>query len=146
MPATPRDLGNQATFVSFRSTSWDLFLQDDWRVRDTITVNAGLRYEYFSPLSEANNHLETLDAASGFAAAAPVAAGAISPYSGLLPDTIVRPFRDGFAPRVRMPRRRWHLGSLDIPAVRRACRIAPAGLCAQMLLTIVLAGDGFALR
>jgi hypothetical protein len=86
--------------VSFRSTSWDLFLQDDWRVRDTITVNAGLRYEYFSPLSEANNHLETLDAASGFTAAAPVAAGAISPYSGLLPDTVVRPFRDGFAPRV----------------------------------------------
>jgi hypothetical protein len=86
--------------VRFRSTSWDLFLQDDWRVRDTITVNAGLRYEYFSPLSEASNHLETLDAASGFTAAAPVAAGATSPYSGLLPDTIVRPFRDGFAPRV----------------------------------------------
>jgi hypothetical protein len=86
--------------VSFRSTSWDLFVQDDWRVRDTITVNAGLRYEYFSPLSEANNHLETLDAATGFTAAAPVAAGGTSPYSGLLPDTIVRPFRAGFAPRV----------------------------------------------
>jgi hypothetical protein len=86
--------------VSFRSTSWDLFVQDDWRATDTITVNAGLRYEYFSPLSEASNHLETLDAAAGFTAAVPVAAGASSPYSGLLPDTIVRPFRDGFAPRV----------------------------------------------
>src|SRR5262249_28588776 len=35
----------------FRSRSWDLFLQEDWRVRDTLTVNAGIRYEYFSPLS-----------------------------------------------------------------------------------------------
>ena len=86
--------------VSFRSTSWDLFVQDDWRATDKITVNAGLRYEYFSPLSEANNRLETLDAAPDFMAAVPVPAGAVSPFSGQLPDTIVRPFRGGLAPRV----------------------------------------------
>jgi len=63
-------------------------------------VNAGLRYEYFSPLSEANNNLVTLDASPDFTAAVPVAAGAVSPFSGQLPDSIVRPFRDGFAPRV----------------------------------------------
>jgi hypothetical protein len=86
--------------VSFRSTSWDLFVQDDWRATDKITVNVGLRYEYFSPLSESGNQLETLDAAPGFTAAVPVAAGASGPFSGPLPDTIVRPFRDGFAPRL----------------------------------------------
>jgi len=86
--------------VSFRSMSWDLFVQDDWRATDKITVNAGLRYEYSSPLSEANNRLETLDAPPDFTAAVPVAAGAISPFSGQLPDTIVRPFRGGLAPRV----------------------------------------------
>lgn len=84
----------------FRSTSWDLFVQDDWRATDKVTVNAGLRYEYFSPLSEADNRLVTLDAAPGFTAAVPVAAGGTGPYSGLLPDTIVHPFRAGFAPRV----------------------------------------------
>jgi trimeric autotransporter adhesin len=84
----------------FRSHSADLFVQDDWRATDTLTVNAGLRYEYFSPLSEADNRLVTLDVAPGFTAAAPVAAGAAGPYSGVLPDTIVRPFRTGFAPRV----------------------------------------------
>ena len=84
----------------FRSTSWDLFVQDDWRATDKITVNAGLRYEYFSPLSEADNRLVTLDAAPGFTAAVPVVAGGTGPYSGALPDTIVRPFRAGFAPRV----------------------------------------------
>jgi hypothetical protein len=86
--------------VSFRSTSWDLFVQDDWRATDKITLNAGLRYEYFSPLSEADNKLRTLDAAPDFSAAVPVSAGAVSPFSGQLPDSIVRPFRGGIAPRV----------------------------------------------
>jgi trimeric autotransporter adhesin len=84
----------------FRSRSWDFFVQDDWRPTDKITVNAGLRYEYFSPISEANNRLVTLDAAPGFTAAAPVVGGGSGPFSGALPDTIVRPFRTGFAPRL----------------------------------------------
>ena len=79
----------------FRSHSADLFVQDDWRVNNTLTVNAGLRYEYFSPLSEADNRLVTLDAAPGFTAAVPVVAGATGPFAGALPDTIVRPFRAG---------------------------------------------------
>jgi hypothetical protein len=83
--------------VSFRSTSWDLFVQDDWRASDKVTVNAGLRYEYFSPLTEANNRLETVYAASDFTAAVPVAAGAVSPFSGQFPASIVRPFRGGGA-------------------------------------------------
>src|SRR5258706_209034 len=84
----------------FRSRSWDLFAQDDWRATDKVTVNAGLRYEYFSPISEADNRLVTLDAAPGFTAAVPVVAGGTGPFSGALADTIVRPFRTGFAPRV----------------------------------------------
>ena len=84
----------------FRSRSSDLFAQDDWRATDKLTVNAGVRYEYFSPISEADNRLVTLDAAPGFTAAVPVVAGETGPFSGALPDTIVRPFRRGFAPRV----------------------------------------------
>jgi hypothetical protein len=84
----------------FRSRSADLFVQDDWRVSDKVTVNAGLRYEYFSPVSEASNRLVTLDVPADFSAAVPVNAGASGPYSGQLPDSIVRPFRTGFAPRL----------------------------------------------
>ena len=84
----------------FHSRSADAFVQDDWRASDKVTVNAGLRYEYFSPLSEADDRLATLDAAPGFTDAVRVIAGANGPFSGALPDTIVRPFRSGFAPRV----------------------------------------------
>jgi len=84
----------------FRSRSWDLFAQDDWRVTDRLTVNAGLRYEYYSPVSEAGNRLVTLDVAPGFTNAVPVVAGGVGPYSGALPDALVYPFRGGFAPRV----------------------------------------------
>src|SRR5204863_9272102 len=66
----------------FRSNSWDLFVQDDWRATDKVTVNAGLRYEYYSPVSEASNRLVTLDAPSTFMAAVPVMAGATGPFSG----------------------------------------------------------------
>jgi hypothetical protein len=85
---------------SFRQHTADLFLQDDWRATDRVTLNVGLRYEYYSPVSEASNQLVTLDAAPGFTAVTPVFAGGTGPYSGALPDTIVRPFRTGFAPRV----------------------------------------------
>ncbi len=84
----------------FRSSSSDLFVQDDWRATDKLTVNAGLRYEYFSPVSEATNQLVTLDVSPDFTSAVPVYAGQTGPYSGQLPDSIVRPFRTGFAPRL----------------------------------------------
>ena len=84
----------------FRSRSWDVFAQDDWRATDSLTVNAGIRYEYYSPVSEAANRLVTLDVTPGFTAAVPVIAGGAGPYSGAFDDTIVKPFRGGVAPRI----------------------------------------------
>jgi Carboxypeptidase regulatory-like domain/TonB dependent receptor len=44
----------------FRSTDIGLFIQDDWKLRHNLTVNVGLRWEYFGPPTEAHGHLENI--------------------------------------------------------------------------------------
>ena len=51
----------------FNTQEWAGFLQDDWRLKPTLTVNAGLRYEYeFLPLPQQPNlALDTAFGATG---------------------------------------------------------------------------------
>jgi len=37
------------------------FAQDDWRITQNLTINAGVRYDYYSPATEANNYLANFD-------------------------------------------------------------------------------------
>ena len=91
----------------FRGDYWDLYAQDEWKMRGNLTLNLGVRYEYVSPLTEQNNRIANLDLspavlnpALGTPAVAVVLPGQNSPYSGSLPDSLVRPDRNNFAPRV----------------------------------------------
>ena len=85
----------------FRGNSWDLYAQDEWRLRNNLTLNIGLRYEYISPFSELNNLIVNLDLPAGFTAPpVTVQVGQTSPFNGALPVTLVRPDRNNFAPRL----------------------------------------------
>jgi hypothetical protein len=43
-----------------RSNITGLFFQDNYKVKSNLTVTAGLRWEYFGPISEKNGHLATV--------------------------------------------------------------------------------------
>ena len=45
----------------FRGNYWDLYAQDEWKMRANLTLNLGVRYEYVSPLTEINNRIVNLD-------------------------------------------------------------------------------------
>ncbi len=68
------------------------YLQDDLRLKDRLTVNLGLRYEYATPLFEKDNRLTNYDPATN---------KMISASSGSMYDrALVDPDRNNFAPRL----------------------------------------------
>lgn len=45
----------------YRTSEPSVYVQDDWRAMSWLTINAGLRYDVFTPLSEQNNNLSNID-------------------------------------------------------------------------------------
>jgi hypothetical protein len=95
--ASSVQFGADSTY--FRQNAYDFYANDDWRVNPSLTLMYGLRYEYYSPLSEKYGHLVNLDIAPNFTAVAPVEAGQSGPYSGAFPNSLIQPDRHDWAPR-----------------------------------------------
>lgn len=51
-----------------RQSVYDLYVNDDWRVRSDFTVSVGLRWDYGAPIYELKDRLVNLDVSSGFTA------------------------------------------------------------------------------
>src|SRR5262249_30616199 len=90
--------GDTATY--FRSTVYNAYAVDDWRLRTNLTINMGLRYEFFTPYSEKFGHIANLDIAPGFAAVADVTPGQTGPYTGAFPAGLVNPDKNNLSPRI----------------------------------------------
>ncbi|HTS61335.1 MAG TPA: carboxypeptidase-like regulatory domain-containing protein [Candidatus Acidoferrales bacterium] len=84
----------------FRSSYWDAYFTDDWRISTKFSLNAGFRWDYATPINELYNRMVNLDVAPGFASITQVLPGQSGPYSGTLPTSLVRPDRNNFSPRI----------------------------------------------
>ena len=86
----------------FRASNYDAYVTDDWRLAPNFTLNAGARWEYWSPITELYGRLVNLDIAPGYSAATPVLA--TDPTGALTgrhyPDALMNPDKHAIQPRV----------------------------------------------
>ena len=93
----------------FRQSTSNAYLTDDFHVLSTVTVNAGVRWEYESPITEKYGRLVNLDIAPNFASVTPVVAGNSR-------NALMRAHRSLIQPRIGLAWRPWTAKSMVIRA------------------------------
>ncbi|HZS49641.1 MAG TPA: TonB-dependent receptor [Bryobacterales bacterium] len=71
----------------------NFYAQDTWRLTSTFTLNYGVRYEYFTPWIERDNHTSNFDSANGGRVI-------LASNGGVFQRALVNPDKNNFAPRV----------------------------------------------
>ena len=122
-------------------TNWfHAYAQDDWRLRDNLTLNLGLRYEFNQHMYDVNNRLSSIDLSvpGGRFVIASDEDGTLSPAAlpllGLIP-----------VPHESSAEAGWGRGLLDPSAVRLAPRLGFA-LALDDSRTVVRGGYGIFLN
>jgi hypothetical protein len=95
-----------------RDNVYDAFAMDDWRLLPSLTLNYGLRWEYFAPYTEKYGRLADVATNPGaaFSSETEQSAG----QNGL-PASLVFPWRKAFAPRVGLA---WRVPKMKNTVVR----------------------------
>src|SRR6185436_19270235 len=107
-PATGRPADAQRYF---RTGDYGFFVQDDWKLRPNLTLNIGLRYEIFTPLTEKEGRITNLV----------FPAGQLNQSTVQIKDKLFDTDLNNFSPRIGVA---WTPGSLRKLVVRGGFGIA----------------------
>ena len=90
----------------------DAFAMDDWRMLPSLTLNYGVRWEFFAPYTEKYGHLADVatNPGGGFTSETEQTAG-----TNGLPDSLVLPWHRAFQPRVGLA---WRVPKIKQTVVR----------------------------
>jgi outer membrane receptor protein involved in Fe transport len=80
---------------NFRFNEFGVFLQDDWKIRSNLTLNMGLRYEWFGRPSEVNDLLTNLIPGTGSTIFQQVQTGTVGHVDQVVPND-----NNDFGPRL----------------------------------------------
>jgi trimeric autotransporter adhesin len=86
----------------FRNSIYEAYALDDWRISPGFTLDAGVRWEYWTPITELYGRLVNLDVAGNFQAVAPVVGtDPVGPLTGqTYPSSLIRPDPHAVEPRI----------------------------------------------
>jgi hypothetical protein len=89
----------------YRSWEPSFFGQDTWKANRWLTVVYGMRYDYFSPFTEAHNRISNFDYRTALNGGAPTTASVAAAWqqagvNGVSATAGIKPDRTNFAPRL----------------------------------------------
>jgi hypothetical protein len=91
--------GDTSTY--YRSNGFNGFAVDDYRVSTGLSLNLGIRYEYFQPWAEKYGHAANLAVAPDFSAVQAVTPGQTA-FGVTYPGSLLRSDKNNFAPRLAL--------------------------------------------
>jgi hypothetical protein len=86
--------------IYLRNWWYVAYFQDDWRIHPRFSINWGVRYELVTPYVERYNRISNLDLNKNITALGVVVPGQVAPFSGSLPQSLLRADTSNWAPRL----------------------------------------------
>jgi hypothetical protein len=93
----------------YRQHTAAAYVNDDYRLSTKVTINAGLRWEYFAPQTEKYDHMANLLIAPDGTSAQFVTPGEVNPLAGggQIPNGLINPDYRMFEPQVGIAAKPW---------------------------------------